>query len=89
MKMTGDKHDRLMNDVWYYYMTDMMILHHITDITQWLTWLITSKFETFNIDLMIDFTITVELKLNISHFHIMWRLRGRFCSLLSSEFPFL
>jgi len=65
-----------MTDEWWRYyrmidMTDMMISYHFTDITQWLTWLITSKFETFNFHLMIDFTVTVELKLNISQFDIM------------------
>ena len=42
------------------------ITSYITDITQWLTWLITSKFETFNFDLMIDFTVSSWIK--IEHF---------------------
>ena len=56
--------------------------HHITDITQWLIWLITSKFETFNFDSMIDFTVNSWIK--IEHFSFLYhvtveRVFAHFC----------
>ena len=63
-------------------MTDMIISHHITDITQWLIWLITSKFETFNFDLMIDFTVNSWIKLeNFSFLYnvTVERIFAHFC----------
>jgi len=64
-----------MSDDWYDHMndmTDMMISHHVTDITQWLIWLLTSKFETFNVDLMIDFTVNIWNK--IEHFSFWYHV---------------